>query len=237
MDKMDGVIAVSSACEEALNKYIRGSYTVIPNGVATDWFSNPNGKIEKFNDQSANILFLGRLDPRNGLDNLISAFPKVLDHVPNARLIVAGDGPMRPFYEHQAGSLMGKKIFFEGQINGNRPEYYATCDVLCYPATLASLGVTLLEAMAAGKPVVGIDNPGFRQVIQNGVNGLFAPKADPEKLAETLLKVLSDKPLADRLAKNGQTWVEQYSWPHITDRVLDFYNQVYKKERGVEFAT
>ncbi len=237
LDKMDGVVAVSKACIDAMSPYFRGDYTVIANGVETEWFANPSGKVKQFADGSPNVLFLGRLDPRNGLGNLLTAFPYVLQKIPEARLVVVGDGPMRPFFEKKAGSLLKKKVFFEGQINGNRPDYFATCDVFCYPATMASFGVTLLEAMAAGKPIVVTDNTGFRQVIEDGVNGVLVPEENPQALAKALVRVIEDKAFASQLGEHGQKWVKKYSWPRVTDQVLDFYNQVYLKQKGEAFAS
>lgn len=231
-DKMDGVIAVSEACKKALDPYLKGDFAYIPNGVDTEWFANPKGKIAKYNDDSPKVMFLGRMDPRNGLESLLDAFPSVVQRLPQAKLIVVGDGPMLPFYKEKAGDLSGRNVFFEGQINGNRPEYFASCDVFCFPAKIAAFSVTLLEAMAAGKPVVGTDNFGFRQAIESGKNGLLVPPEDNAALSGALLQLLQDRETAARIAKNGQEWVQNISWSRVTDRILEFYDQVYQRERG-----
>jgi len=237
LTKLDGRIAVAPSCVEAMNRYFQADYEIIPNGVATDWFSRPSGKIAKYEDGAPNILFLGRLDPRNGLDTLLEAVPQVEERRPDARLLVIGDGPMRSFYEKMAGSRLGRKIFFEGQINGNRPEYFATSRVFCYPATKASFGITLLESMAAGIPVVATDNTGFREIIRNEVNGLLVPQNDAAALAKALCRVVEDPALSETLAKEGQKEAERYSWSKVTDKVLDFYDSVYRKKRGVSFLS
>lgn len=236
LDHLDGIIAVSPSCVESMNRYFQADYTLIPNGVDTEWFGKPSGLIEKYSDGSANILFLGRLDPRNGLDTLLSAFPSVLKKLPRVRLLVVGDGPLRSFYEKKAGSLLGQKIFFEGQINGTRPEYFATSDLFCYPATKASFGITLLEAMAAGRPVVASDNRGFRDIVQHEANGLLTKQDDPSALAAALVRVLKDKSLSEVLVKNGRATAEKHSWARVTDQVLDYYDQVYLKKKGIPFV-
>lgn len=236
LDKLDGRIAVAPSCVEAMDRYFRADYTIIPNGIETGFFSNPAGRIERYNDGRPNILFLGRLDPRNGLNTLLEAFPHLEKEMPEARLLVVGDGPMRPFYEKKAGPFLGRKVFFEGQINGGRPDYFATSQVFCYPATKASFGITLLEAMAAGTPVVATDNRGFRDIIRNGDNGLLVPPDHPTALAKALARVLREKPLAQKLAEAGRLEVGKYSWSRVTDSVLDFYNQVYLEKKGVPFA-
>ena len=237
ISKLDGLIAVAPSCIDAMSRYFQlGETITIPNGVEADWFSHPNGKIDKFNDGSPNILFLGRLDPRNGLDTLIESIPAVLQSLPNARLIVVGDGKLRPFYEYMAGSLLNKKIFFEGAINGTRPEYFATSQTFCYPATKASFGITLLEAMAAGTPVVASDNRGLRDLIQDGHNGLLAPQNDSNALAKTLVRVLTDSALSKKLKTNGQKTAHDFSWSHIADQVLAYYNKIYLQKKGIPFA-
>jgi len=237
LDKLDGLISVSPSCIEAINRYFRPApYTIIPNGVDSAWFSKPSGKISKYDDGIPNVLFLGRLDPRNGLDFLIESFPFVLKKRPEARLIIIGDGKMKHLYERMSGALLGKSIFFEGAINAQRPDYFATSDVFCYPANKASFGITLLEAMAAGVPVIAADNRGFRDLIRDGETGLLVSQEKPENLAHAILRVLEDKSLAKKLKENGLKMADDYSWSHVMDRVLKFYDDVYLRVRGVPFA-
>lgn len=235
LDKLDGRIAVAPSCVEAMDRYFQADYTIIPNGVATTWFANPP-KIKKF-EEGANILFLGRLDPRNGLDHLLDAFPHVARRMPEAKLIVVGDGPMRHFYEEKAAPFVGRKIFFEGQINGHRPEYLAASRVFCYPATKASFGITILEAMAAGVPVVATDNRGFRDIVRDGENGLLIPPDRPTALAGALVSLLQNRSLAGKLAVEGRKTAELCSWPRVTDRILDFYNRVWFGKKGMPFVS
>ncbi len=236
LDKLDGRIAISSSCIEAMNRYFHADYRIIPNGIETEWFARPSGRIARFADGSPNILFLGRLDPRNGLDTLIDAYRHVESRLPEARLIVVGDGPLRAIYEKKAGAFLGRKIFFEGQINGGRPDYFATSHVFCYPATKASFGITLLEAMSAGTPVVATDNRGFRDIIHHEVDGLLVPQDNPQKLADALVRVLKDPALASKLAEGGRREAERYSWSKVTDQVLNYYDEVYQRKKGEPFA-
>jgi phosphatidylinositol alpha-mannosyltransferase len=237
LDKLAGVIAVSPSCAEFMAKHFHNDFHVFPNGVDIDWYSKPTGKIKKFDDGAPNIFFLGRLDPRNGLDLLLEAFPEVERKVPDARLIIAGDGPLRPDYEKKSGKRLGEKIFFEGAINPTRPNYFATSQVFCYPATIASFGITLVEAMAAGVPVVATDNEGFRGVVEQGRTGLLFPQGDAAALAQEIIRVLRDPELARRLARNARVSVEKYSWSHIADRLLNYYDSIFLQHKGMAFAS
>jgi phosphatidylinositol alpha-mannosyltransferase len=236
LNKLDGIIAVSSACIEAMDRYFEVDYEIIPNGIDLDFFTRPADPLPQYDDGSENILFLARLDPRNGLHILLEAFPLVLKEVPNARLIIAGDGPLRAKYEKQAGSLLNEKIFFDGLIFENRPEYFASSQVFCYPANHATFGVTLLESMAAATPVVATENPGFLQVLNDGINGVVARQDDPVDLARKLIHVLKNPTLSDQLVKNGSEFVRSYSWPRITQRILNYYDQVYLRKYNKPFS-
>ncbi len=237
LDKLDGIVAVSPSCIAAMERYFRfGPHRVIPNGVDAAWFQKTMGKTARHADGTANVFFLGRLDPRNGLDLLIDAFPRVLRRRPDARLIIAGDGPLKPLYEKMAGDLLGKNIFFEGAINAERPDYFAASQVFCYPATKASFGITLLESMAAGVPVIAADNPGFRDLIRDGETGLLASPGDPEALSQAIVRLLEDEVLSRKLKANGLKMAQEYAWPRVVDQLLAFYDEVYRRVRGVSFA-
>lgn len=235
LERLDGRIAVSPACIEALSRYFKIDFKIIPNGVDTSWFGQSCKPVPAYADGAPNILFLGRLDPRNGLDILIDAMPKIVAQIPNARLLIAGDGPLRSYYEKQTGGLLNRHVFFEGQINESRPNYFAACDVFCYPATKASFGITLLEAMAAGRPVVAADNIGFKDVVQSGVNGYLARQGDPDDLARALIKVLQDRSFAAGLVAKGREMVKRYSWPRVTDEILAYYNEIFLARKGERF--
>lgn len=236
LNKLNGVIAVSQSCANLMEQFFSNRFNILPNGVDTEWFANPKGKIQKFSDGQHNILFLNRLDPRNGLDNLIEAFRHIVNEMPDSRLIVVGDGPLRPFYERKAGDLINKKIFFEGAVVDARPEYFASSSVYVYPATIASFGIGLLEGMASGTPVVGTDNEGFRTIIKNGENGILVPQANPEALAQGIISLIKNPSLAEKIKNNGRETAEKFSWHRVVDQVLNFYDSIYLKEKGVAFA-
>ena len=238
LSKLDGLIAVSPSGVTAMKKYFEIEANIIPNGVDTGWFSNSENKIKRFDDGTLNVFFLGRVDPRNGLDFLIQAFPQVVQQRPNTRLIIAGDGKLKPLYEKMSGELLNKNIFFVGAINQERPDYFATSDVFCYPATKASFGITLLEAMSAGVPVIAADNVGFRDLITHEKTGLLVSNIEsPQNLAQAIVRVLNDQALSSSLKHHGLKMADTYSWSHVMDRVLDYYNEVYLKVRGELFAS
>src|SRR5437899_9109773 len=144
------------------------------------------------------LLFLGRIVPRNGLGTLLDAMPRILARFPGAVLTVVGDGPWRRYYERRAREL-GASVRFVGQVFGDRPAYYASADLYLCPTTIASFGVTLLEAMACGTPMIVSDNLGFRWVIDGGEEAVIIPKDDPTRSEEHTSELQSLRHLVCRL--------------------------------------
>ena len=134
-------------------------------------------------DRRPTVLFVGRLEKRKGLRFLLRAWPHVLERVPEARLVVVGRGrPLegyRRFARRQGWS--DADVVFAGYVSAeDLPRYYQSCDVFCAPNTgQESFGIVLLEAMAAGAPIVTSDIPGYRDVVTNGEEGLLVERQNP----------------------------------------------------------
>lgn len=223
LDRHAAVVAVSEPVVLAHARYFQADWTVIPNGVDTDFFradarpAGPRGGPE--------LLFLGRLDPRNGLDTVLAAMALVLQRLPGVRLTVAGDGPLRPLYERLARPL-GRSVRFVGRVNGDRPEHYARSDMYLCPTTKASFGITLLEAMACGTPMVVSDITGFRELIGDGAEAVLVPKDRPAAWAETILDLLGDRGRLELMGDAGRRKAESYAWPRIADQMMRVYARV-----------
>lgn len=227
MEMLDGRIVVSDACVEALSRYFDTDYRVIPNGIDPDYFTPEAPKLEQFDDGKLNILFVGRFDPRNGLRTMLEAFKKVKAGFRNCRLIVVGDGPLKPYYRSLVSKDLAPDVHFAGLVNGGRPGYYSSADIYCSPCTKASFGVVLLEAMASGKPIVASDINGYRLVMEHGNQGLMVPEADVDAFADALLVLLSDRELREKMGQSGRrTAVEKFSWSLVAERVEAYYRQL-----------
>ncbi len=223
LDRHAAVLAVSQPVIEAHAQYLEADWQIVPNGVDTDFFrtdaaaASPAGAPE--------LLFLGRLDPRNGLDTVLAAMPRVLERLPGARLTVAGDGPLRPVYERLARPL-GERVEFVGRVNGDRPLHYARADMYLCPTTKASFGITLLEAMACGTPLVVSDITGFRELVGGGSEAVLVPRADPDAWAAAVVALMEDRPRMVDMGAAGRRKAETYAWPLIAGRVMDVYRRV-----------
>ena len=232
--KLDGKIAVSQPAREYVNKYFPGDYTIIPNGVDTRHFSPDVSPMEEFIDGKLNILFIGRLEKRKGLDYLLEAYKRVKPEMPNSRLIVVGPGiRLRNKYEKRVRRNGLKDVVFVGYASfRDLPRYYKTADIVCCPAIgWESFGIVLIEAMAVGKPIVASNIEGYASVLSDGVEGLLVPPKNVEKLAEALISLMSDESLRHQLGANGWHRATEYSWESVAQRVLDYYVRVLKEPK------
>jgi phosphatidylinositol alpha-mannosyltransferase len=231
--KLHGRIAVSSAARDFVGEYFPSDYRIIPNGIDFRRFNQPYPPLERFTDDRPTVLFVGRLEKRKGLRYLLRAWPLVLDRVPDARLVVVGRGrPLEGYRRFAARQGWSEDdVVFAGYVSAeDLPRYYQWCDVFCAPNTgQESFGIVLLEAMAAGAPIVASDIPGYRDVITHGEQGLLVERQNSEALADAMLRLLADPQLRARMRQAGQRTARGYDWPRVAAQVLEYYDEVLER--------
>lgn len=224
--RLHGKITVSMPAQDYVSRYIPCEYRTIPNGIDTELFS-PNGpRLVELTDEKLNILFVGRLEKRKGLDYLLQACGKIKAQFPEFRLIIVGPGTrLRPGYEQLAMDMSLDNVIFTGFIPPSQlPAYYRSADIFCAPSTGAeSFGIVLLEAMASGKPVVATTIKGYASVLNHGEEGLLVPPQNEEALAHALLSLLTNNSLRHQMGAKGRIKAENYSWPNIAHQLMDYY--------------
>ncbi len=224
LDRLDAAVAVSHAAAGPYERRLRAEFRIIPNGVDTESFG-AGRRIARFDDGRPNVLWVGRLEPRNGLDVMLEAFALLRQRLP-ARLLVVGDGPLRARYEGLVSRELRDDVVFAGVARDDRPDWYATADVYCAPTRVASFGVTLLEAMSAGRPVLASDIDGFREVMQHEREGELLPADDPAAWAGALERLALDRALAAAYGARGRLTATRYAWPRVARQVLELYRAV-----------
>ena len=230
-NRLDGRIFVSEAVREYITQYFPGDYAIIPNGIDCERFASPTIQpIDQFNDGRPNILFVGRMDKRKGFRHLLRAYPHVKEEIPNARLIVVGafdDGDKAQFLRYaRTHKLHG--VHFVGYVSPEElPRYYRTASLFCAPNTgFESFGIILLEAMAAGVPIVASDITGFRAVLQNRAEGLLVPPENSRAIARAIVELLKNPAQCAEMGARGKRTAAQYDWSIIARRVLAYYEQL-----------
>ncbi len=174
-------------------------------------------------------LYVGRFDKRKGLPLLLQAMPQVIAAVPSVRLIAVGGGRLEVECRQLARDLgIGDRVLFPGRATADElPGYYAGCTVFCSPATGGeAMGVVLIEAMAAGRPVVASDIAGYNEVVTTGVDGLLAPAGDPAALSSALNQVLLSAELRATLSSGTRARAREFAWPGIARRVEQVYREI-----------
>ena len=173
------------------------------------------------------VLCVSRLVPRKGQDTLIRAWPAVRAAIPDARLLLVGDGPYRAELQRLAGQLkVAAAVTFTGSVP-DLPGYYAAADVFAMPCRtrragldVEGLGIVYLEASAAGLPVIGGDSGGAPDAILDGETGYVVPGRSVPALAERIIALLADPARARAMGQRGQAWTEQeWDWSRVAGRL------------------
>jgi len=229
MARLDGRIAVSTTARATAEIYHPGPYHVIPNGVDVERFHPLVPPFEQWRDPAyTNILFVGRLDPRKGVQDLVAAMPEIVERTDGrARLLVVGDSYLRPQIMAGVASSVREHVHFLGHVpSADLPRWYATGDIFCSPATgNESFGIVLVEAMAAGRAVVCSDIPGYRTVVTPGRDAAVFPPGDVLALARTVSRLVEDPERRGRLAEAGRRRALEFAWPTVVDQIERVYQE------------
>ena len=222
-----GRVTIGVAVSEAAASFLRrilpdAALEIVPNGVDVGAFAGaeprdglPSGR---------RILWVNRLDSQKGFPIALAAFSKVLGDVSDAVLVVVGEGKDREALGLLTESARARIDMRGAAPNEEVPSYLAACEVFVSPAVRQeSFGIALVEAMAAGLPVVATDIPGYREVVSDGVEGLLVPPRDPEALAAAVVRILKEPELAKRLGEAGRERARTFDWPLVVDRVEELY--------------
>ncbi len=223
-------VAVSPAAAEfhatALGLH-PGDFRVVPNGVDVGRFAEAS-RLDRLRGDGPVLLFVGRLEQRKGLEHAIRAFAHLKTRHPSLRMVVVGDGPERERCQELLPAGLRVDVDMLGRVSDDDlPRCYASADVFVAPATGGeSFGIVLLEALAAGTPVVASDLPGFRSVVEDGRTAPLVPVGDARGLADAVDALLSNPHLRDAQVAAGREAVEEFDWPWVATRLRSIYREV-----------
>jgi phosphatidylinositol alpha-mannosyltransferase len=216
-DRIDRRIAVSEPARESAARYFPGDYDVIPNGVLVPDEADAAGRDER-------IVFIGRQEPRKGLQVLLRAWPEVRRRT-GARLRLIGADPLavRLLFARLRVSNEGIDVL------GFLPQAELTAELLAAKALVApslggeSFGMVLTRAFACATPVVASDISGYRGVMEPEA-GLLVPPGEPVALADAIVALLADEPRREQLGRAARTIAqERYSWDRIAQQLAEIY--------------
>ncbi len=246
---MDQLIPVSRAI---VAKLVHEGRTTVPmtliyNGVDLERYDHqePCCTLREeygFPDDAEIVGVVARLEPEKGHPTLVEAWPRVLERVPDARLLVVGEGSRRPDLEAQARELgllgdesapgvgtrgvpPGARIGCTGR-RDDVPAVTAAFDVAVLPSYREAQGLTILEAMALSRPVVASNVGGIPEMVEDGRSGLLVPPHDPDALAAAIVRLLVDHPFADMLGRAGHDLVhERFCIERMVQAIETIYDE------------
>jgi len=182
------------------------------------------------------ILFVGRIEPLKGIDNLLRAISLVVKRHPEFReglcVPIIGGDPDRIRQEDEMARLqelreelgIGDVVTFLGAKDQDELQYYySASEMVVMPADYESFGMVALEAMACGTPVIASDVGGLAFLVKHGRTGYRVPARDPKELAAKITRLLTDEGLRRRIGQRAACWAEAYAWPRIADRIEALY--------------
>jgi phosphatidylinositol alpha-mannosyltransferase len=224
--KLHGRIAVSQPARDFISRHFPGDYEIIPNGIQLDDYGEGVLPFPHLKDGMINLLFVGRLEKRKGLRYLLAAYSRLKWDWPNLRLVVVGPGkPDDDSYRIMSERNLQDIVFAGSVSDEDKARYYRSADIYCSPATGGeSFGIVLLEAMAAGKPIVATSIEGYSSVVTHGKEALLVPPKDDEALAEAIAELLRNRELRSTMAANGQVRAGEFRWERVARRVIDYYD-------------
>jgi len=226
LEKITARIAVSPAARRVVMEHLGADAILVPNGVSVARFAGARPLSGR--NPADTVVFLGRIDEdRKGLAVLLDALPALVAAVPAVRLLVAGPGNTEQVRALIPAPLQSRVELLGLVSEADKAGVYASGAVYCAPNTHGeSFGVVLIEAMAAGTPVVASDLEAFRRVLQDGRAGVLFPVGDSAALAAELAALLRDAPRRTELAARGRQAVPPYDWAQVSRQVVEVYETV-----------
>lgn len=231
LDKISGRIAVSSRAKATVSSQLGGECVVIPNGVNVARFAAARSirtDAGSTTESGPRIVFLGRIgEPRKGLDVLLSAAPEILRVHPTARFLIAGPGEAREFTKRLPADVAPACEFLGSVSENDKVALLASADVYVAPNLGGeSFGIILVEAMAAGAPVVASDLVAFTEVLDGGRTGVLFERGKPGALAHAILTLLASPEQCARLRAAGPRRAQRFDWSRVGREVLAVYDSV-----------
>ncbi|MFE5474912.1 glycosyltransferase family 4 protein [Nocardia sp. NPDC056541] len=235
-EKISGRIAVSELARRWQVEALGSDAVEIPNGVDVSAFARGE-PLDGYPRAGRTVLFLGRYDePRKGMDVLLGALPALIDHHPDVEILIVGRGD-EDRLRREAGEHAGH-LRFLGQVSDEeKAAALRSADVYVAPNLGGeSFGIILIEAMAAGTPVVASELDAFRRVLRDGTAGMLTPIGDSDALATAIDTLLTDDETRTRLVSTATQVVAGYDWPVVAEQILRVYETVTVGDNRVRAA-
>lgn len=202
----------------------------LSNGVDLSQFTpgEPTLKVlkkYKIDPSRPRVIYVGRVDPEKSIEIVVDAFFKSLEKVPNAEMLVVGDGTDKGRLEKKVKGQENNIRFLGKIMPPELQEVYRTGSVFATASETETQGIVLIEAAATGLPLIAVDAGAIREICQNKKNGFLCQPKDVEKIAEAMVKLLTDKKLREKYSENSL----EISKKHDLNVTLKRFEEIYQK--------
>jgi glycosyltransferase involved in cell wall biosynthesis len=223
----NAIIALTDHMRKKLNSIHSRDIYIVPNGISLEQFKEISPDLTN-EARTKKILFVGRFHPVKGVKYLIMAMEKVHEEIPDARLILVGDGKERDMLEKLAENHgIRESIDFIGEVPHKKiAGFMNNADVFVLPSISESFGMVNLEAMACGLPIVASRVGGIPNVIKDEVHGYLVEAKKPDEIAEKLLLLLQNTQLRMKISQRNKEDVKAYAWDNIANSLEKIYLKV-----------
>ena len=230
---VQALIAPSEPMREVLTGYgVTTPIHVLPTGLAADRFRAGDGRAFRaragIDAQRPLVTYIGRVAHEKNIGFLVQVFRQVLKRVPEALLVIAGEGPAREPLRRQVAHLgLDAQVHFAGYLERDSAllDCYAAADVFVFASRTETQGLVLLEAMAQGAPVVSTAELGTRSILVPGCGALIVPEQQ-EAFAAAVVRVLTDAGLREELAARGRAYARNWSSAAMARRLAELYGEL-----------
>ncbi|MCR8454643.1 MAG: glycosyltransferase family 4 protein [Crenarchaeota archaeon] len=222
--------------ESIFLKRYRDKIIEIPNGVDIETFAAPYSKEEVrkilgLEERGRVVLQVSVLLERKGPHILLKAIPRVVERCENVTFVFVGGGELERYRMLARKLGVEKYVKFTGYVKeGEKLLYYKAADVFVLPSVEEVMPLALLEASAAGLPIVASDLTTLRRIIEDGYNGLFVKRGDPRSLADAIIYLLENEDVRERIGKNARERIKEYSWSRIAERYEEIFKELVKHD-------
>lgn len=219
----DAVLALTEDMKQKMQRMCDREIFIVPNGVDLEMFEISSGGQKSGNSKT--IIFVGRLHPVKGVQYLIEAMTIVHQEMPEIELVIVGDGVERARLEELAKRLnQDSYIQFTGRIpQGSIPRFMHQADIFALSSLSEGLPVVLLEAMAAGLPIIATNVGGIPDIVKEGVNGYLVNVKNPNEIADKILFLLQNYGVWEEISVNNREKAKLFAWDKVTETVEKIY--------------
>lgn len=227
LDGANEIFVLNEQIKNIVNDFYRVPFekiSIMPNGVNLSFFNT----VKKIRERK--IVFSGVMYYHRGLDVLLDAVPKIINALPDTKIILLGEGPeMQRLQEMVFKKKISKNVEFKGWLNRNEiPEQLSSASLAIgplqlTPTTAKSIPVKVLEYMASSLPIIAKTGSISDDVLKDGENGYFVNNAD--ELAEKAIKILQDSVLIEKMGNSSRMIVQKFSWENILSPLLKKYEK------------